>query len=331
MSGSNGSNAWPVSRRALLGAAGLAAIPGRLRAQTAGAAVIGKEGWLFPIWDKTDQINTRELTQTLNVMGQTAGILRSAGIATAYVLAPSKARTYRQYLPNNTRISADIDRRYATAVAEMRKAGAIVPDLDAAFRARANDAEGLFFKTDTHWTPLGAELAAAETAKAVAQANVLPASSRPGLQLQPAMVKTQGRGDLVRNLPEAQRQAYGPERYQIREPVAATGAAALVADDSADVAVIGNSYSQPLYGFHASLSNQMNRPVSLFWKPNNFGPYNILLSYLASEGFKRQRPKLITWVQLEFDLPGLPTSSGWGQNAISVDQYLADLRRAVGA
>ena len=137
------------------------------------------------------------------------------------------------------------------------------------------------------------------------------------------------RGDLVRNLPEAQRASYAPERYQIREQVA--GSSALLADDAADVAMVGNSYSQPLYGFSSLLSNQLNRPVSLFWKPNNFGPYNILLSYLTSEGFKQQKPKMIVWVQLEWDIPALPTGSGWGQNAMPAEKFPGDVRRAVGA
>lgn len=319
-----------ASRRSLLGAAAAGFAATSAGAQTVGAAVIGKDGWLFPLWDKVGPLNTPEVRQTTQIMGQAIGILRSAGIATTVALIPSKARTYRQFLPDNMRVAPDTDRRYAAVIADYRAAGSIAPDIDTPFRARANGPEPIFFKSDTHWMPAAAEIAAAEIAKAVAQANALPPSSRPGTQLGQPVAKTQARGDLVRNLPEAQRASYAPERYQIREAVAA-GASALLADDTADVAMVGNSYSQPLYGFASLLSNQMNRPVSLFWKPNNFGPYNILLSYLASESFKQQKPKMIVWVQLEWDIPALPTGSGWGQNAMSADKFLGEVRRAVGA
>jgi len=318
-----------ASRRSLLGAAvgGFAATTAG--AQTVGAAVVGKDGWLFPLWDKVGPLNTPEVRQTTQIMGQAIGILRSAGIATTVALIPSKSRTYRQFLPDGMRVAPDTDRRYAAAIADYRAAGAITPDIDTPFRTRASGPDPIFFKSDTHWMPVGAEIAATETAKAVAQANVLPPSNRPGLQLGQPVAKTQPRGDLVRNLPEAQRASYAPERYQIREQVA--GSSTLLADDAADVAMVGNSYSQPLYGFSSLLSNQLNRPVSLFWKPNNFGPYNILLSYLTSEGFKQQKPKMIVWVQLEWDIPALPTGSGWGQNAMPAEKFLGDVRRAVGA
>ena len=112
--------------------------------------------------------------------------------------------------------------------------------------------------------------------------------------------------------------------------MAAPGAG-LLEDDSADVAIVGNSFVQPKYGFQAFLSNQMNRPVSLAWRGNNFGPYFTLVEYLKSPQFKRQRPKMLLWMQLEFDMQNMPNSSSWGQNAMTPDAFLGEVRTAVGA
>ncbi|WP_159348574.1 alginate O-acetyltransferase AlgX-related protein [Roseomonas harenae] len=336
MSANTDRAATGTSRRSLLGAlgstglatAGLGAVPRQAEAQTAGLAVIGKEGWLFPVWDKVWDVDSNLVRQTSQVIAQAIDILKAAGIGTAITLIPSKARIYRQYLPAEIRVSAEADRRYAGIMNDLRRPGAILPDLDAAFRARAAGVQ-LFFKSDTHWTPMGAELAAVEVAKAIGP--TVPSSTRPGTQVSTLSNKMHPRGDLVRNLPEAQRASYGPEPYQVREVVQAGGQAALIADDTTDVTVVGNSYMEPRYLFQPILSNQLSRPVSLFWKPNNVGPYATMLQYVASAGFKQQRPKVIAWTHLEVDFPGLPSSSGWGQNAMAPEKFLADLRRAVAA
>jgi len=319
-----------ITRRTLLaaGAAGLAA-PGIARAQTAASlAVVGKDGWLFPVWDRLTEEEGTQVRPAVQVISRAIGVLKAARIEVAVILIPSKARTYRQFLPDNMRVSAGVDRRYAAVQAELRQAGALAPDLDTPFRARAASTQ-LFFKSDTHWTPMGAELAAVETAKAVGP--VLPASTRPGLQVSAPINKIAPRGDLVRNLPEAQRASYGPEPFQVREVVAAGGQNALIADDSTDVTIVGNSYMEPKYGFQPVFSNQISRPVSLFWKPNNVGPYAILLQYLASPAFRQQRPRMITWTHLEVDLAAGPSSSGWGQSSMAPDKFISDLRQAVGA
>ncbi|MFH5923158.1 alginate O-acetyltransferase AlgX-related protein [Roseomonas xinghualingensis] len=321
-----------TSRRRLLaglGATGLAsAWSGTAKSATSGLTVVGTNGWLFAVWDRTHDLDTTQVRQTAQVIAQATAILKSAGIDTAIMLIPSKARTYRQFLPSNTRIAPEVDRRYSAVQNELRRPGVILPDLDTAFRSRAASTQ-LFFKSDTHWTPMGAELAAIEVAKAVGP--TLPRSNLPGTQVSTLVNKTNPRGDLVRNLPEAQRSGYSPEPYQIREVVMTGGQNALIADDTADVAIVGNSYMEPRYGFQPVLSNQLSRPVALYWKPNNVGPFATLLQYVTSEGFRQQRPKVIAWTHLEFDIPGLPTSSGWRQNAMSTDKFLGDLRRAVGA
>lgn len=322
-----------TNRRHLLAAsAGLGcalAAPGIVRAQgTPSLAVVGKEGWLFALWDKVNEDDASKVRPVSQVLTRAIATLKAARIEVAMILIPSKARTYRQFLPDTIRVAPPVERRYANALSEYRQAGALAPDLDTAFRARAASTQ-LFFKTDTHWTPMGAEVAAVEAARAIGP--TLPASSRPGLQVTAPIARTAPRGDLVRNLPEAQRTEYGPEPFVVRDVVAAGGQNALLADDSSDVTLVGNSYMEPKYGFQPILSNQLGRPVSLFWKPNNIGPYATMLQYVASPGFREQRPKLLLWTYLEVDFTAGPASSGWGNNAMGPDKFLNDLRQAISA
>ena len=291
-------------------------------------AIVGKDGWLFAVWDKISEDEPHQVRQATGVVTRAIGILRAARIEVTVLVIPSKARTYRQFLPDGMQVAPGADRRYAAYLNDLRAAGALSPDLETAFRARAAGTP-LFFKSDTHWTPMGAELAAVETAKVVGPA--LPPSSRPGLQVSAPINRVSPRGDLVRNLPEAQRAAYAPEPYQVRDVVAPAGQNALLADDAAEVTIVGSSYMEPRYAFQPVFSNQIGRPVGLFWKPNSIGPFATLMQYLTSADFRQHRPRMLVWAQLELDMPAGPSSSGWGTNAMSPDKFLGDLRQAVAA
>ncbi len=310
----------------LLAATGFTTTPAL--AAPASLTVVGKQGWLFPVWDVMARIEPAQLRAVTQVYAEAITALRAAGIAVSFGLVPSKSRTYRQFLPDGTRLNADIDKRYPQVAAELARAGATLPDLDAAFQA-ARATQPLYFRTDTHWTPQGAELAA--TTLAARMLPGLPPSPRPGLRLAPPTETLHAMGDLARMLPATERDKYPAEKYLHREVLAATGANTLLEDDSADVVVVGNSFAQPRYGFAASLSSQLNRPVALAWRPNTYGAFFTMLEYLKSPAFRQRRPKALLWLNLEIDLQNLPNSSSWGTNAMPTQNFLSDLRQALRA
>ncbi len=306
-----------------------ATLPGHASEPAAkGLTVVGRDRWLFPLWDVMSHLDQAQLRSVAAVMNEAIGLLRQARIEVVVALVPSKARCYRQFLPPQTKLAADIDRRYPLAVAELRRSGALVPDLDAPFQAAARSQQ-LYFKADTHWLPEGAALAATELARQAAPGLKLPPASRPGVRLAEPTTATNPVSDLLRFLPQAERAGYPPEQYKVRQTLAAAGPAALIEDDSADLVVIGNSFAQPRYGFSAQLSQAMNRPVALQWKPNNFGAYHTLLDYLRGPLFRQQRPKALVWQHLEFDMQNLPNSSSWGQNAMPPRDFLAGVQTAL--
>ena len=302
---------------------------GAARAETHGLTVVGKDGWLFPLWDNLRRLDTTALQTATKALNDAVALFKAARIEVAVALLPSKARLYRRFLPADMVVAPEVDRRYGMVLAELRKPGTLAPDLDAPFTRAAAGADPLYFKADTHWTPAGATLAATEVANAIKAKNRLPASPRPGVRLAPPVPSVHPIGDLPRFLPPAERAKYGPEPYN-RVEVASSGAAGLLEDDSADVAVIGNSFMEPRYGFTPTLSSLLARPVSLFWKPNNIGVYSTLVSYVGSDSFKRQRPKLIVIGFLEVDMTSPPNNSSWGQNAMTSEAFLAGLRSGLG-
>ena len=326
-----------IARRSVLGglAAGAvaASLPGETRAAIVNLVVVGGDGWLFPVWDEVRHVNTKSIQQVADVVNEATGIFHAAGIDIVIALTPVKSRIYREYLPNDFKFSADPERRYAIALEALRRPGTLVPDLATLLAAQhaARPAEPLYFKADTHWTAAGAEAAATEIARQIREKFHLPASAQPGTRLGPLVGMVQEKNDLADLLPPADAEKYPLVSYRIHQVEGASGGAELVADDTADVAVVGNSYMQPRLGFAPMLSNQLNRPVGLEWKVHQVGPYRTMLNYLSSDGFRRHRPKLIVWNFHETDMT-LPADrrDGWGSNVMPPQVFLAELRKAVG-
>ena len=245
-------------------------------------------------------------------MNEAAATLKAAGIEVLQAVVPGKARLYRQFLPDDTKLPADIDKRYPAILADLRKSGALVPDLDAVFRAVRSGQPSLpvYFATDTHWTPAGAEVAAVELE--ADEGGAAPARpARAAAPLGAPTTRTNPASDLVRFLPADLRGKYPAETYQIREAQAAGGL--LDTDDGADVVVVGNSFSQPKYGFVPLLAAQLDRPVGLAWRPNSHGPWFTLLEYLRSDGFRRRRPKALVWMHLELTCRTSRTAAAGGR------------------
>ncbi len=294
--------------------------------------MVGTGGWLFPIFDNLRYVDTPLIKTLAAMIGTAAGLLQRAQIETVIAMTPAKSRVYPEFLPANRRVSPSADTRYRLALAELRRAGVVVPDL-AAIMVGANQpatADTLFLKLDTHWTPAGAALAAAEIAKQIMAKCHLPPSKSPGAKLGPPVLRTEPGGDLLALLPAAERAKYSPDRYHIRE-VVEDASSGLLDDETADVAIVGNSYMNPKWNFGPELSSALGRPVTLVWKVHLDGPYATLLSYLGSDLFKKQRPKVLVWDMHEVDLQTAPADAGvWGENAMSRDAFLANLQRVLG-
>ena len=311
-----GRSARGVSRRAVLGGAIAATAIGRARATIIDLVAVGKDGWLFPIWDEVRHTDLKAVAKVAQTMNAGVDILKKANIQVVIALTPENSRIYREYLPDDFKFVPDADHRYAVALEELRKSGALVPDLYPALAAlrTSQTADTVFFKGDTHWTALGAETGATEIAKQMMAPGKLklPASTQPGTKFSGVGTLTQEKNDLADLLPPAQRGQYPLEPYHIHQ--AAGGG--LIDDEAADVVVIGNSFMQP---------------VTLVWKIHQYGPYEEMLSYFTSDSFRRKRASVVVWNFHETDMT-LPSDKkdGWGANAMAPDAFLSSLRQAVG-
>lgn len=325
-------------RRALLAAPALALAAGAPAqgawAQGTGDSLVlaGQQGWLFPFWDNLVQLDEVAMRQVLGLHTEVIALLKRGNIEVAYCLIPMKARIYRRFLPAGRRIAPVVERRYGSVVSALRAAGALVPDLaEAMGQASATDPHWpVFFRSDTHWTPVGAETCAVALATAMRAQFRLPAPPQAGVRLGSIRMLRLAVGDLVQYLPPEQRGAFGPEESPIRNVLPATaGAAALLEEDASDMQVVGTSNVQPRFNFVPVLSNQMERAVGLSWLPNNVGPYAALLEYVRGSEFRQRRPRVIVWNHLESDMSTPINNPNWRQSGLTAESFLNGLRQAV--
>jgi len=304
-------------------------------AQIRGQLVMGRDGWLFASWEDVRRVSNQRMRPVLQLVNQAVTALKDADIAVGISLAPTRARLFADLLPPEFPPNADAQRRYEVALEELRRGGAVVPDLLTLFTGlRTSQREAIFFKADSHWTAVGAEAAAQDMGRALREAHPLPASRRPGSRLGNFLTNVHS-GDFLALLPEADKPRYPPERFRIRQAAAAAGGGSveggLLEEDSADVVIIGNSYMQPYFGYPQVLSAALSRPVSLVWKTARVGPYKTLLDYVTGSQFRANRPKILIWHLMEGSLEQMPDASSWWESSslIPGPQFISELRAAV--
>jgi len=322
----------PVARRVALGLAAAALAAPAVRAQPAAQLLAGSDGWLFRAHEPQLGLSHAGLNAVSALIGQAVTMLDRAGVKVFLSVSPLRSRIYRDRLPPRVRLSAETEGRLAAGLRALRGTGAPVVDVSAAFlkRRAGPGAPLLFYRRDNHWSPDGAELAAATMAAQIVQRAGLPPATRPGTRLGPP-TRIQHYGDLLLLVPEAERRALGYEEVNRRSPVPAQAGGLLADDTPADVVAVGSSYLHPDFGYAACLSEALGRPVDLTWAVHPTGPYRTLLRCVTGESFRRKRPAVLVWHLLEDDLDVEPTRNDlWRGNTMTGAAFVTDLRRALG-
>ncbi|MEM9250298.1 MAG: hypothetical protein AAGB05_16590 [Pseudomonadota bacterium] len=136
-----------------------AALKLALLGEAAEGAILGSDGWLFTAEEFSAPIETRDLTSELLRVRAMLG----SGTALLPVIIPDKARIMAEMLARSR--SGPFTARYDAALESIEAVG--LPALD--LRPALDAAGTPFLRTDTHWSPAGAEAAAAEVGAAVAK------------------------------------------------------------------------------------------------------------------------------------------------------------------
>lgn len=256
--------------------------------------VVGHDDWLYTSEEFTAPPGAPARVEArLDQVAEARDALARQGTALVVALVPTKARVYPEHLPSRhpDPLHAQL---YDRLLASMRAQGIAAPDLLQALQ-QCKARMRVFLRTDTHWTPEGADCAARAIGAEV---------SRARLRLPPVAFKTtQGAeephaGDLVKFL------ALSPWFERLQPPAETIrrshtlprngGADDLLGDAPAPrVLLIGTSYSaNPRWNFVGSLQEALRADVGSL-AVEGAGPFAPMAEFLGSA--KSDPPRLVIW------------------------------------
>lgn len=289
--------------------------------------VLGRDQWLY-----SDEEFNPIVNEELNLQGNYALVegvrqtLKAKGVKLVMAIVPAKVRLYPEHLGDvqPASIHANLYQDFHARVAADK---ILAPDLLGPLQQAKQRGEQVFLRTDTHWTPSGAEIAARQLAKAIAEK--APLSGQPQRFVTEAEQTVEHKGDLRLFLPldplfENLMPAQEPLQKRVTRAADDQPAAddALFADNQVPVALIGTSYSaNPNWNFVGALKQALHSDV-VNYAEDGHGPILPMLSYLKSDAFKNDPPQVLIW---EFPERYLPVNNEIGD---ADPQWVAELKKA---
>jgi len=280
---------------------------------TQAMVLVGKDYWLFPGWGSLTKVDTKGIEQSTALIQSARDALARRHIELDVVVLPEKALFYADKLPPEKELSNAVRGRYRDILTSLTRAGVRSFDVEQVMQGVMARGEDVYYRTDQHWTQAAADATASATADMVRQTNAnLAGQAGSGMKLG-AQTTERRYGDMAELfLTPAQRTSAGRETFKVRRE--ATGRS-LLEDAPAPVHVTGHSMVQPYFGYPQKLSEQLDRPVSVNWRPGNVGPWIMLLEYVESAAFKQHPPQVLVWQMFEPTYAYGPQATGMWDNA----------------
>ena len=255
--------------------------------QTHSEVIHTKDDWLFTAEEFRQPTSVITFSDELTSV---AAELRSADVELLTIVVPDKARIYSEKLPH-TRLES-LELRYDEVLRQLAAAEVTALDL----RPVLVDLKPIaapYLRTDTHWSPLGADAVAQSVANLVAptwdtsttfETTWSDPSPFDGDLL--AFVETGLFGDLA---------GFAEESVPLASTEQVGGEMSLFGDVDIPVTLVGTSFSaNPSFNFDGFLRQHLDADV-LNAAQIGRGPFEPMRDYLASDEFKSTPPKLIIW------------------------------------
>ena len=255
------------------------------------ATVISGAGdWLFTAEEFAHAAQPEQVRQAwLNQLVNAHDVLARHGIPLLIALVPTKAGSLPELAPPLPQAAAD---RYSATLEDLAAHGVATVDLREALRS-----EESWLRTDTHWTPHGADQAAALIAGRMQE--VVPELPVGSLDYAVEPSETvEFRGDLDRLLALGPFASVGPPADVITvQTVTLTSepTGGLFDDATIDAALIGTSYSE---GSEWNLADRLRLELGidiLDLSEAGRGPLEPMAGFLAGEALPASPPRLVVW------------------------------------
>jgi alginate O-acetyltransferase complex protein AlgJ len=288
--------------------------------------VLGSDQWLYSD-EEFDPVANGEQNEADNLalIQGVRDALKKQGTQLVLAIVPAKTRLYPEHIGKNTPAALHAD-LYQQFHAQVANAGIIAPDLLAALQT-AKQTGPVFLRTDTHWTPMGADVVAQRLGAVISTET--PLSGEPEKFVTVAKETAPYKGDLTTFLPLdplfsnllpkpdlLQQRSTNPAQAE------AEGGDALFADSEVAVGLVGTSYSaNPNWNFLGALKQALHSDV-VNYAEDGHGPILPMLKYLQTDAFKNSPPQVLIW---EFPERYLPAHNDLGEFD---PQWIAHLKHA---
>jgi alginate O-acetyltransferase complex protein AlgJ len=275
---------------------------------------LGKDQWLYTDEEFNAVVNGEQNeADNLAIIQGVRDALKAQGTELVLAIIPAKTRLYPEHIGANKPASLHTD-LYQQFHAQAAQAGVFAPDLLTPLQGAKQNGQ-VFLRTDTHWTPMGAEVVAQQLGAAIAQKN--PLNGEPTKFITQAKETSAYKGDLTNFLPLDplfSNLLPQPDQLQQRstdlvEPQV-SGDDALFADSDVAVGLVGTSYSaNPNWNFLGALKQALHSDV-VNYAEDGHGPVLPMLKYLQTDAFKNSPPQVLIW---EFPERYLPAHNDLGE------------------
>lgn len=267
--------------------------------------VVGNDGWLFSKEEFEAPLKrSADLAETATGIAEVRDALAAKGIELVVVPLPAKADLYREHL-GEAAIPVDLAGLYTDFQALLQHQGIrSIETRQPLLDAKASGSP-LFLTTDTHWTPLGAEVVANAVGQVLGQrdtnftlADAAPSPREGDLG---KFIVTGGLAPLV---------GLGPETVTPRTAIAPDAAPAtdIFGPSSIPFVLTGTSYSaNPLWSFSEDLKAALGADV-LNLADEGKGPVAPMRAFLQSDTLRDSPPEMVIW---EFPIRYLGNQKLW--------------------
>lgn len=302
------------SRFLLAGALAFCGAFSSVFAAEASVGIVGKNQWLFYRYELSDQSDAAATDQALDLISRFNRVLAAKGIALAVAMVPLKMRIYAEHLPDQIKLNPYMTTNYERMSNLLRKSGVAVLDLNTAFlnSPKRSSSSPLFYRLDTHWSLDGAMVAAEAVKRDIESTPSLKKvfratpEERFNLVVGKRQIPSQGRdliGQLPSNAPDYDYEHVMPVSVvRVRPPETQL----FGADSASGVALLGSSYSKDWTGFADALRYVLQRNIFSMGVGADQGSWVGMESYLRSDAFQVQTPKLLIWEMPERDMRAPP-------------------------
>lgn len=250
--------------------------------------LVGQDGWLFSAEEVRPMPSQADLAEVVRTLQEVRTQLATGGSDLVVVPLPAKIDIYRKLSPDAV-FGEQLEQLHAAFVADLRVGGVTVVDVRGAL---LDPSERVFFASDTHWTPFGAQLVAA----AVGRSGTIERGTMTFVREEGAAKALTG--DLVGFVTtEAFAPAIGlaPETVIPALVTAVNAEADLFGDAASDIVLVGTSYSANTdWGFANALMLALSRDV-ISVAEQGLGPLKPMQTYLASDDFRDAPPSVVIW------------------------------------